>query len=82
MYWYFSYFFMNTYVVDTRKKHLREIFFLFLHEHIYVMGTHKTHLREIFFLFLHVNICCEYSLEVPQWGTSNEYPQHMFFAGK
>ena len=19
-----------------------------------------------------------YSLEVPQWGTSNEYPQHMF----
>ena len=22
--------------------------------------------------------CCGYSLEVPQWGTSNEYPQHMF----
>ena len=21
---------------------------------------------------------CGYSLEVPQWGTSNEYPQHMF----
>ena len=31
-----------------------------------------------FFLFLHKNICCGYSLEVPQWGTSNEYPQHMF----
>ena len=30
------------------------------------------------FLFLHENICCGYSLEVPQWGTSNEYPQHMF----
>ena len=29
-------------------------------------------------LFLHENICCGYSLEVPQWGTSNEYPQHMF----
>ena len=32
----------------------------------------------MFFLFLHENICCGYSLEVPQWGTSNEYPQHMF----
>ena len=32
----------------------------------------------IFFLFLHENICCGYSLEVPQRGTSNEYPQHMF----
>ena len=34
-----------------------------------------------FFLLLH-EICCGYSLEVPQrhlWGTSNEYPQHMFF---
>ena len=30
------------------------------------------------FLFLHKNICCGYSLEVPHWGTSNEYPQHMF----
>ena len=34
--------------------------------------------RKIFFLFLYENICCGYSLEVPQWGTSNEYPQHMF----
>ena len=32
----------------------------------------------IFFLFLDENICCGYSLEVPQRGTSNEYPQHMF----
>ena len=23
------------------------------------------------------NICCGYSLEVPQRGTSNKYPQHM-----
>ena len=27
---------------------------------------------------LHKNICCGYSLEAPQWGASNEYPQHMF----
>ena len=30
-----------------------------------------------FCLFLHKNICCGYSLESPQWGDSNEYPQHM-----
>ena len=30
------------------------------------------------FLFLHINICCCYSLEAPWWGTSNEYPYHMF----
>ena len=29
-------------------------------------------------LFLHKNICCGYSLEVPQRGTSNEYLQHIF----
>ena len=32
----------------------------------------------IFFLFLHENICCGYSLEVPQRGTYNEYQQHVF----
>ena len=30
----------------------------------------------IFFLFLHENICCGYSLEVPQLGASNEYRVH------
>ena len=29
----------------------------------------------ISFLFLDENICCGYSLEVPRWGASNEYPQ-------
>ena len=33
----------------------------------------------IFFIFLHESIYCGYSLEVPQQGTSNEYPQHMFY---
>ena len=28
----------------------------------------------LFYLFLLENICCGYSLEVPQQGTSNEYP--------
>ena len=31
----------------------------------------------IFSLFLHKNICCGYPLEVPQTGTSNEYPQNI-----
>ena len=35
--------------------------------------THK-----IFSLFLHENVCCGYLLEAPEWGTSNEYPQHVF----
>ena len=28
----------------------------------------------IFFSLLHKSICCGYPLEVPQLGTSNEYP--------
>ena len=35
-----------------------------------------------FFLFFHKNTYCEYLLEVPQQGTSNEYPQYMFFYGE
>ena len=33
-----------------------------------------------FSLFLLKNIDCGYSLEPPQWGSSNEYPQSMFWA--
>ena len=32
----------------------------------------------IFFSFLYKNICCGYSLEAPQRGAFNEYPQHIF----
>ena len=35
-------------------------------------------IMKIFFLFLHKNLCYGYSLEAPQWGTSNEYPEHRF----
>ena len=35
--------------------------------------------KYFYLIFLHKNICCGYSLEVPHWGTSNEYPQHMFW---
>ena len=34
----------------------------------------------IFFLFLLKTIDCGYSLEPPHWGSSNEYPQFMFWA--
>ena len=29
-------------------------------------------------LFLISNVCCRYTLEAPQRGTSNKYPQYMF----
>ena len=35
----------------------------------------------LFFLFLLKNIDCEYSLEPPRRGGSNEYPKSMFWAG-
>ena len=31
-----------------------------------------------YFSYFAMKICHGYSLKVPQWGTSNEYPQHMF----
>ena len=34
--------------------------------------------RKLFFLFLHENIYCGYSLELPYWCASNEYPKYMF----
>ena len=42
------------------------------------IATDKRGIHIIFFLFLKENICCGYSLEAPQGGASNEYPQHMF----
>ena len=35
-------------------------------------------MRYMFLLFLEENICCGYSLEAPQQGASNDYPQNMF----
>ena len=32
----------------------------------------------LFFLLLRINIDCEYSLEPPRRGGSNEYPQSIF----
>ena len=46
-------------------------------KNVYI-ATDKRGIHIIFFLFLDENICCEYSLEAPQQGASNEYPQHMF----
>ena len=46
--------------------------FIWIHSNVFLTKT------QFFFLFLHKNISCGYSLEVPHWGTSKEYPQHMF----
>ena len=44
------------------------------------IATDKRGIHIIFFLFLDENICCGYSLEAPQRGAFNEYPQHMFLS--
>ena len=44
----------------------------------FIIDLDKEYQVNIFFLFLHENICFGFSLEVPQRGTSNEYPQHVF----
>ena len=38
---------------------------------------YKDNLGRCFFLYL-ANVCCVHSLELPQWGNSNEYTQHTF----
>ena len=35
--------------------------------------------RRTFFLFYHDIVCCEYSLESPHRGDSDEYTQHTIF---
>ena len=44
----------------------------------HLIGLDKSGYQINIFLFLHENTCCGYSLEAPQQGASNEYPQHMF----
>ena len=80
-----------TLALDT--KGCRDVFFLLLHVNMLwivitgvriVANNQSWNLKiqsknySYFFLSLNKNICCGYSLEVPQGGTSNEYPQHMF----
>ena len=55
--------------------------YLFFYVCIYIAwdksGYHDV-FRQYFFLFLLESICCGYSWEASQWGTSNEYLQCMF----
>ena len=44
----------------------------------FFVGPDKMGSQINIFLISPLSICCEYSLEVPHRGTSNEYPQHMF----
>ena len=50
-----------------------------LKPHFYIVKLGFTGVY-IIFLFLLKNIDCGYSLELPRWGGSNEYPQSMFWA--
>ena len=47
--------------------------------HFYIVKLGFTGVYIIFVILLK-NIDCGYSLEPPQWGSSNEYPQSMFWA--
>ena len=47
--------------------------------HIFICKTQdKRSIKINTFLIFHGNICYGNSLEAPQWGASNEYPQHVF----
>ena len=50
-----------------------------LKPHFYIVKLGFTGVY-IIFLFLLKNMDCGYSLELPQWGGSNAYPQPMFWA--
>ena len=50
-----------------------------LNPHIYIVKLGFTGVY-IIFPFLLKNIDCGYSLELPRWGSSNKYPQSMFWA--
>ena len=53
-------------------------------KHVHIILTPlKPHFHIVyifFFLFLLYKLDCGYSLELPQWGSSNKYPQSMFWA--
>ena len=49
-----------------------------LEPHFYIVKLGFTGV-DIIFLISAQNIDCVYSLELPQWGSSNEYPQSMFW---
>ena len=38
----------------------------------------RVHNQKLIFLFLNQNVCCGYSKEVSQWGSSFEHPNYMF----
>ena len=38
-----------------------------------------TSFPKLIITILHQNVSCGYSVELPHWGNSNEYPQDMFW---
>ena len=51
-----------------------------LEPHFYIVKLGFTGVYIIFLILLKKNIYCEYSLELPHQGSSNNYPQSMFGA--
>ena len=78
VYQYFSYFFSKTNVRGTRITKTRLYNFDPLKPHFYVVKLGFTGVH-IVFLILLKTIDCAYSWEPPHWGSSDEYPQSMFW---
>ena len=66
-------------VQKCRNKEKKKAQYFYITGTWFIIFLDKRGIQINIFLFLQENICYGYSLEVPQWGTSNEYPQHMFF---
>ena len=71
------------------RQQINDIFLVITKTYLYNFDPLKPHYYivnwglqgyTLFFLFLLKNIDCEYLLEQPHWGCSNEYPQSMFRA--
>ena len=86
---------MYLFTASDKTKHQVAINIIFFCYFSYAVGLLVAHLTialdkalffnqkvSIFFLFLNENICCGYSLEAPQRGASNEYPQTYVFVEK
>ena len=72
---------------NTKKKLSRQAYSLRNHAYSNILKILSQKKKENFQIknsdIFHVsaqNIACGYSLELPQWGGSNEYPQSMFLS--
>ena len=73
---------MNTVItlsIGTDRPEQTVFFFCFFFCCFFVVVVVVFPTKKLIFFFISPwNLCCEYSLEEPQRGACNEYPQHIF----